>query len=126
MTIHHHPPDELLTAFAAGILDLGQHIAIATHLVQCPHCRASVRAMEHVGGAILVGMTPTEMSIGAFATVEARLGEVALSAATKSARGAAELADVPGLPRFVRSYPAGSWKWIAPKMLCPIRCPRGA
>ena len=40
---------------------------------------------------------------------------------------AAELADVPGLPRFVRDYPAGSWKWIAPKVhLRPIQLPEGS
>jgi putative transcriptional regulator len=122
MTINHHPPDELLTAFAAGVLDLGQHIAIATHLVGCPHCRTSTRAMEHVGGTILAGLPPTEMSTGAFAAVEARLGNE-----TKPARGAADLADVPGLPRFVGQYPAGSWKWIAPKMhLRPIQLPEGS
>jgi len=127
MTIHHHPPAELLTAFAAGILDLGQHIAIATHLVACRHCRASASALEHVGGAVLAGMPPTEMSLGAFASVEARLGAVGPSAATKTAQGAAGLADVPGLPHFVRNYPAGSWKWIAPKMhLRPIRLPEGS
>ena len=127
MTIHHHPPDELLTAFAAGVLDLGQHIAVATHLVGCPHCRAIVRAMEHVGGSALAGLPPTEMSTGALATVEARLGVVAPSAAPKPVRGPADLTDVPGLPRFVRNYPAGSWKWIAPKMhLRPIQLPEGS
>ena len=53
MTVHHHPPDELLGAFAAGTLDLGQHVAIATHLVGCAKCRGAVQAMEHVGGAVL-------------------------------------------------------------------------
>lgn len=48
MTVHHHPPDELLGAFAAGTLDLGQHVAIATHLVGCAKCRGAVQAMEHV------------------------------------------------------------------------------
>ena len=28
MTIHHHPPEELLAAFAAGLLDLGQQLAL--------------------------------------------------------------------------------------------------
>jgi putative transcriptional regulator len=122
MTIHHHPPDELLTAFAAGVLDLGQHIAIATHLVGCPHCRATVRLMEHVGGTILAGLTPTAMSREAFAAVEARLGEVA--AARRPAAAASDLAGVAGLPDFVRGYPADRWRWIAPKMhLRPIRLP---
>jgi putative transcriptional regulator len=127
MTISHHPPDELLTAFAAGVLDLGQHVAMATHLVGCPHCRTMVRAMENVGGAVLAGQPPTAMSAGAFAAVEAKLGNIALSTAAKPARGDAELADVPGLPRFVRNYPAGSWKWIAPKVrLRPIHLPEGS
>jgi putative transcriptional regulator len=127
MTIHHHPPDELLTAFAAGVLDLGQHVVVATHLVACQHCRARVRAMEYVGGTVLTELPPTEMSRGSFANVEARLGNVASSATAKSARGAAELADVSGLPRFVRDYPAGSWKWIAPNVhLRPIKLPEGS
>lgn len=116
MTIHHHPPDELLTAFAAGVLDLGQRVAIATHLVGCPHCRVAVRTMEHIGGAVLAGLPPAEMSSGAFAAVEARLSDLVPSSAAPPARGAAALGDVPGLPHFVRDYPAGAWKWIAPKV----------
>jgi putative transcriptional regulator len=81
--------------------------------------------MEHVGGAILAGLPPTEMSKSAFVAVEARLGDVAASATAKSARGAAGLAEMSGLPRFVRDYPAGSWKWIAPKVhLRPILLPQ--
>lgn len=124
MTIHHHPPEELLTAFAAGVLDLGQHVAIATHLVGCPHCRVAVRDMEHVGGAVLAGLPPAEMSSGAFAAVEARLGELVPSPAATPSRAAAGLADVRGLPDFVRGYAAGPWKWIAPKMhLRPLQLP---
>ena len=123
MTIHHHPPDELLVSFAAGLLDLGQHVAIATHLVGCPHCRGMVRTMEHVGGALLTGLPPTAMSTGALASVEARLDEPFRRAASPPRR-AAGLADVPGLPHFVREYAAGPWKWIAPKVhLRPIRLP---
>jgi putative transcriptional regulator len=35
MIIQHHPSDELLLAYSAGSLDQGQHVAIATHLLQC-------------------------------------------------------------------------------------------
>ena len=122
MTVHHHPPDDLLTAFAAGVLDLGQHIAIATHLVGCPLCRANVRAMEHVGGTILAGLTPTAMSREAFAAVAGRLSDVAVT--RKPAAAGSDLAGVPRLPDFVRNYRADPWKWIAPKMhLRPIHLP---
>lgn len=115
MTIHHHPPEELLAAFAAGLLDLGQHVAVATHLVGCPHCRETVRTMEHVGGALLSGLPPTAMSTGALATVLARLDGLVPSTASQPRRGAG-LADIPGLPHFVREYAAGPWRWIAPKV----------
>ncbi|MDO9297880.1 ChrR family anti-sigma-E factor [Bradyrhizobium sp.] len=125
MTIHHHPPDELLTAFAAGLLDLGQHVAIATHLVGCTHCRDAVRTMEHVGGAVLAGLPPTAMSSGAFASVAARLDR--LVAPALPPRRAAGLADIPGLPPFVREYAAGPWRWIAPKVhLRPIQLPEAS
>ena len=53
MSIKHHPTDSMLAAFAAGTLDHGQHVAIATHLVSCPQCRAFMHSMEQVGGAVL-------------------------------------------------------------------------
>ncbi len=122
MTVHHHPPDELLTAFAAGTLDLGQHIAIATHLVGCPHCRVMVRAMEQVGGTVLTRLPPSEMSPGAFAAVEARLSGGTPDVATP--QHSAGFRDIPGLPHFVRHYPDSAWKWIAPKVhLRPIELP---
>ena len=120
MTVHHHPSDELLTAFAGGTLDLGQHIAVATHLVGCAQCRAVVRAMEHVGGAVLAGLPPSEMSQGSLEAVERRLG-APLRATSAPAQG---LGDVAGLPPFLSRYPASSWRWIAPKVrLRPILLP---
>ena len=73
MSIEHHPTDSLLAAFAAGTLDHGQHIAVATHLVSCPQCHTFIRSMEQVGGAVLTSLPPAAMSNGALAAVEARL-----------------------------------------------------
>lgn len=123
MTVHHHPPDELLAMFAAGTVDLGQHIAVATHLVGCAKCRAVVREMEHVGGAMLTGLPPTAMSDGALAAVARRLDETSRTSVPERRRGRA-FRDVPGLPNFLDSYPDSSWRWIAPKVhLRPIRLP---
>lgn len=126
MTIHHHPPEDLLAAFAAGLLDLGQHVAIATHLVGCPRCRDTVRTMEHVGGALLTGLPPTAMSGDALAMIKARLDGI-VPAVASPPRRATGLSDVPGLPKFVREYPAGPWKWIAPKVyMRPIELPEAS
>ena len=125
MTIHHHPPDELLTAFAAGTLDLGQHVAVATHLAGCSHCRTMVRAMEQVGGVVMDRLKPSEMSPGAFAAVEARLSGSAGGAAAAPVPSGAGFRDIPDLPPFVRHYRDSSWKWIAPKVhFRPVGLPR--
>ena len=124
MSIEHHPTDEMLGAFAAGTLDHGQHIAIATHLVSCPHCRAFMRAMEHAGGAVLASLPPAPMSSGALERIEARLSEPVPPAAP-SRTPAVSAAEVPGLPEFVRRYQFGNWKWVAPSLhLRPIVLPQ--
>ena len=115
MSIEHHPTDSLLAAFAAGTLDHGQHIAIATHLVSCPQCRAFMRSMEQVGGAVLTNLPPATMANGALAAVEARLNEPVRPAAADMTPIVPET-EVPGLPKFVRRYRFGNWKWVAPSV----------
>jgi putative transcriptional regulator len=149
MTIRHHPSDDMLAAFAAGMPDRGQHVAIATHLVACPRCRRWAQTMEQVGGAVLAGLPAAPMSDDALARVEARLDAAAAVADTRAvpaharaqltpperripgsrrpdaARGGPDaIDDVPGLPPFVRRYPAGRWTWIAPRVqVRPIMLP---
>ena len=113
MSIEHHPTDLLLAAFAAGTLDHGQHIAIATHLVTCPQCRTFMRSMEQVGGAVLTSLPPAVMANGALAAVEARLNEPVQPAAADMIFTLPET-EIPGLPKFVRRYQFGNWKWVAP------------
>jgi putative transcriptional regulator len=124
MTIQHHPLDALLTAFAAGTLDLGQHVAVATHLTGCSHCRDTMHLMEHVGGAVLAALCPTPMSGSAFARTEARLHQPFASEPSSVQLEPKALDDIPGLPAFVRRYSTTPWKWIAPGVrLRPIRLP---
>jgi putative transcriptional regulator len=113
MTIQHHPSESLIEALAAGTLDQGQHIAVATHLVRCSDCRAWARSMEYVGGAVLAALPPAAMSSGALDRIEGRLHEPP-PPAQAIAPPPSGLADVPGLPAFVRRLPASQWTWIAP------------
>jgi putative transcriptional regulator len=123
MTIEHHPTEDMLTAFAAGTLDLGQHVAVATHLVSCPHCRAFMHAMEGVGGEVLADLPPAAMAGDALERVQARLGEAA-PRAPAAVTSHVPATEVPRLPDFVRGYRFGAWKWIAPSVhLRPIELP---
>ncbi len=123
MSIEHHPTDEMLAGFAAGALDHGQHVVIATHLVSCLQCRAFMRSMEEVGGALMARLSPAAMSTNALAAVDARLNEPVRPAAAIETDTVPET-EVPGLPKFVRRYRFGNWKWIAPSVhLRPIVLP---
>ena len=123
MSIEHHPSEELLAAFAAGTLDHGQHIAIATHLLSCPKCRTFMQSMEQVGGSVLASLAPVAMSSGALAKAVARLSEPARPVPAALTTTVPHT-EVPGLPKFVRGYRFGNWKWIAPSVhLRPIELP---
>ena len=123
MSIEHHPTDSMLAAFTAGTLDHGQHVVIATHLLSCSQCRTFMRSIEKVGGEVLTGLSPASMSNDALAKVEARLNEPLLPAVADTAPTVLET-EVPGLPKFLRRYQFGNWKWIAPSVhLRPIILP---
>ncbi len=129
MTIMHHPSVSLLTAFSAGTLDLGQHIAVATHALSCAQCRKWTHTVEQLGGATLDNLRPAAMASDALSLVLSRLDEPVKTAkhditASPSALAPSALAEVPGLPKFVGRYSAGEWKWIAPRLhLRPIHVP---
>lgn len=51
----HHAPDDMLIAYAAGVLDASESLLLACHLTLCPECRAAVEDAETVGAALLAG-----------------------------------------------------------------------
>jgi putative transcriptional regulator len=116
MTIEHHPPETMIASFAAGTLDNGQHVAIATHLVACAHCRGLMRSMEHVGGMLLARLPPAPMSSHALAAIEARLDVTAEPRAPATEPDDVTASEIPGLPRFVRRYRFGTWTPVAPSV----------
>lgn len=60
--IRHHPSPELLLDYAAGALDEAIALVVAGHVALCPECRARVRGLEAVGGALLETVTPVAVS----------------------------------------------------------------
>ena len=124
MSINHHPDEALLAAYAGGTLDLGQHVAVATHLTACPHCREWVRSMERVGGALLADLQPAALSQHALVRVLDRLDEPGPAPAYARREGSEAPAQ---LPRFVKTYQFGGWRMVAPGVrLRPILLPESS
>jgi len=52
-TINHHLTDELLMSYAAGTLEEGFSLVVATHISLCDECRARLESFEAVGGSLV-------------------------------------------------------------------------
>lgn len=75
MSIRHHPSDDLLIEYAAGSLDEGWSLAIASHLALCPACRTAVARGEAIGGSLVADAEPAAMAVDALERTLARLGD---------------------------------------------------
>lgn len=100
----HHVHDELLMDYASGATSEPESLLIATHLAYCPTCRAAVRRMEDVGGALLEHVVPEAVSEDTLAAVVARI-EAEAPASRRPAE--APSADAIAVPEPLRSYIGG-------------------
>ncbi|MGB0572819.1 MAG: ChrR family anti-sigma-E factor [Alphaproteobacteria bacterium] len=109
MTIHHHPDDELLVAYAAGELDEAWSLLIATHTALCPACRSRVHAAESLGAALLEDAVPAAMSDDSLEKTLAIATDTddAFDDAAVSARATVSPGDAPVLPQPLRDYAGG-------------------
>ena len=53
MSINHHLTDALLMSYAAGTLEEGFSLVVASHVSLCDECRARLESFEAVGGALV-------------------------------------------------------------------------
>lgn len=71
----HHPDEELLMQYAAGLLPESIALVVATHVGACAQCQAMNGGFEAVGGACLDELAPVSMDDDALASLLARLDE---------------------------------------------------
>lgn len=100
--IHHHPKESTLAAFAAGTLDEGRSVVVATHLEMCPVCRRFVSALEHVGGQLLEQIEPSAVSEATRTEALNRLDGLSVDTLSASATSA------------LSGYSVGPWRWVGP------------
>lgn len=71
--IRHHPDQALIFDYASGSLAEASALAVATHLVFCPECRALADDIETMGGALLSDAEPSGLGDDALEAVLARI-----------------------------------------------------
>jgi putative transcriptional regulator len=102
-TIRHHLNDDLLLAYAAGILSEGWSLAVACHLAMCPECRGQLALAEAAGGILIDELEPADGPADSWSRLKARLdAEGAPAPVLPKAQPAAAV-----LPEPLRSYLGG-------------------
>lgn len=64
MMFHHHPHDDTLMGYAAGVLDEAFAMVVNCHLQFCVECRRRVRQLEQLGSVLLEDMPGEQLSAG--------------------------------------------------------------
>lgn len=126
MSITHHPGEELLLAYASGAASEPVGLLVASHLTLCPQCRATVRAAEAAGGALLAAAEPAPVGADAYNSVLARL-DAPMPHTANVLRPAAAASDVPAP---LRSYVGDDlskifWIPVAPGLSHHVLMTRG-
>lgn len=106
MTIHHHPSEDLLVAYAAGDLSEAWSLMIATHAALCPACRSTLRDAEAIGGALIDELAPQAVADDALALTLARIDTSDEEPAQRPLYPSAG-AVAPRLPQPLRDYAGG-------------------
>jgi len=116
---HHHPPSDIVVAYAAGALHEAASLVMATHLALCPACRAAVAAAETIGGVLLDDIAPEPLSDGAASLALARLDMPDTKPFVLDSP--AKTDPTPGirLPQPLHEYIAKAgqdlqWRWVSP------------
>lgn len=105
--IAHHLPLDMLVDYAAGSLEEGPSLVVASHVALCAQCRGQVASFEAVGGALLEEIAPVAMEAGALDRVMAKLdGDERTEPAPQAE---SELASL--LPFPLRRYVDSSARW---------------
>lgn len=62
----HHPDEVTLLDYSAGTLAMPQSLAVAMHLFLCDSCRAQVKKLNSLGGALLEQSEPRQVKVRDF------------------------------------------------------------
>ena len=116
-SITRHPDGANLMSYAAGALPEPLAAAVAAHVALCPECRAELRALRGLGGALLDEESTRRHDPAIMGPTSSRLAEE-LTAVREVARGVHPTSDTL-IPAAIASRYAFDpvripWRWLAP------------
>lgn len=115
MSPKHHPSDDILAGYAAGVLEPGFGLVVGAHLESCAACRGRAAGFEAASGASLKDLPPADIGADALARVLVRMDEVE------------QRAPAPDTRPLLQRLPLKAKKWVAPGVwAAPVDTPHAA
>ncbi len=108
--MQHHPSDETLILYAAGMLEAGPAVVTESHLSGCAPCRARLATFRAAGGALLDALPPTPLAAEALTATLSRVADPVPPVPARRAPRRQPL-DI-DLPASLRAYEFGRWWWM--------------
>lgn len=105
-----HPTEALLIGYATGDLPTAAGLPISAHLDVCPSCRAEVRRVTELCGAMLADEAAPDLSHGVLDAVMARLDEVEVVETPQRRKNPTGIQ----LPRAVAALGVDRRRWFGP------------
>lgn len=109
----HHPKNTTLADFAAGTLDEGRSLVVASHLAMCGECREFVSSLEEAGGQMLAAIEPVPMADNAAVRALSLLADEPVMTQSAPRKPAAMPVWQPE-QKTLLGYELGPWRWVAP------------
>lgn len=104
MTVRHVPSEDIMLAYAAGMLTQAQALVFETHLALHAPSQALAGVLNEVGGLILERLEPVDLGGDAFSRILARIER-------PDEKPAANIdAELASFPEPLRRYPMTPWR----------------
>ena len=121
--VNYHPADELLTAYAAGSLQLSHALCISTHVEHCSQCLTNLQRLNSLGGNLFEQLQPAESSPQLKDNVMAMLDQVPEEPAETAVKRSGD-SNIPRcLQQFIpANYDELKWKRMSPSIKTAFLC----
>lgn len=116
MSLHHHPSETILAAYASGALADGPSLATAVHLESCVACRRAVGLLEALGGALIEDMPDSAMDAQALDLALARIERPFAPRPARRARPDRRDLGAGRLPAALAGRGIGARRFVAPDL----------
>lgn len=118
MSIHHHPDDSTVLAYAAGSVTEGFSLVLSAHMESCARCRERLAEAEALGGELLADLAPVEMPAGGFAEVWESVQAVPMTAEPAKPPRQSANPDLPAVlaPYLDSGLDSLTWRSLVPSI----------